>query len=121
QRSATAERNNVLSSKEIALLLKDKLSSETAKTIFSEKLVTKVLNRIKTQEGGRTSAGYSLKAILKRYAPKWIKRKVLNMSVKAELNYNLLALSMFIASEMYTTLTEDAERLKPVHDLKDGY
>src|SRR5690606_29177865 len=115
--TATADRNNVLSSRNIVELLKENLSSDITKEIFSEKLATYVLSRIKIQNEVKSKA--SFKTLLKRYTPRWVKRRVLNMPVKTELNFNLLALRMYIATQMQILLTADAHCLKTGHNLKD--
>lgn len=104
---ANASPKNILKQKEIVDLFHIELSSECAKSLFSEDFLFKVLKNIEvTEEKKIYNVLFSPKLILRRIIPSRIKsliREVIPSLIY--LDYNILAFRIFIIIKMYKVLS----------------
>ena len=110
QHSATASPKNILARKNITDLIKKELFSKNAKSIFPSEFLDDILNSFNTEQQTKTnqSGGSSLKALIKRMIPKFIKNALRKNTSSPKVDHHVLAFRVFLICRMNTILNDDA-------------
>jgi hypothetical protein len=110
--SAILDKREILRWKPVADLLTQEVNSDTANGIFSRRFLKKINANISTAKNSSNRKSGSLKGVVSRYMPSWLKGNLIKIVPKPAVDNYVLAFRIFMTTKMYRLLTEDAEILE---------
>jgi hypothetical protein len=108
---SSASQNEILKQEQAVNLLKNELSSDTAKKLFSAEFLDFVLQNIKTN-GKRESvnaSSFSLKSFQGKIMPRFIKETLRSKIVLPSIDHYLLAFRVLLIIKMNKILHQDCK------------
>ena len=117
---ATASAKAILTRPDLVRFLREQIESESAKQLFSEAFVHRILNGIKTTETAPQDHKKSRSASLAKFARRFVKRKLKEGRRKPNLDGNKLAFRVFLIVRMHDLLSKDGKHLETIRARESG-
>jgi hypothetical protein len=111
---ATGLRENLLANSGAIKLLSDELSAAYMKELFPEVFLKMIVSKLQHPTADKNTGllgniKESIKKIIKKNAPIWLKEKLIANMSKPELDYGILAFRVYMTGKIFSMFTEDTK------------